>query len=91
MMAAITFVPQDPATMSATDPSAWIGRSQRIDDHLSHNLLARIAAGCHDRRPAVAGDCGLGAPCGRRYELVPAAGPRDIHISMFAEQPGRKA
>ena len=44
MMAAITFVPQDPATMSATDPSAWIGRSQRIDDHLSHNLLARIAA-----------------------------------------------
>lgn len=52
MMAAITFVPQDPATMSATDPSAWIGRSQRIDDHLSHNLLARIAATFGQPAPA---------------------------------------
>ncbi len=38
--------------MSATDPSAWIGRSQRIDDHLSHNLLARIAATFGQPAPA---------------------------------------
>ncbi|NBF06472.1 transposase [Pseudomonas sp. Fl5BN2] len=38
--------------MSAIDPRTWIGRSQRIDDHLSHNLLARIAATLGQETPA---------------------------------------
>jgi len=38
--------------MSVTDPSAWIGRSQRIDDHLSANLLTRIAATFGQAAPA---------------------------------------
>ncbi|WP_339071465.1 MaoC family dehydratase N-terminal domain-containing protein [Pseudomonas idahonensis] len=38
--------------MSATDPRAWIGRSQRTDDLLSHNLLTRIAATLGEQTPA---------------------------------------
>lgn len=34
-------LPEDLHPMSATD---WIGRSETAHDHLSHNLLKRIAA-----------------------------------------------
>lgn len=34
-------LPEDLYLMSATD---WIGRSETAHDHLSHNLLKRIAA-----------------------------------------------
>ncbi len=52
MMAAITLAYEDPAYMSAIDPRAWIGRSQRIDDAFNHCLLARIAATLGQATPA---------------------------------------
>ena len=42
-------LPEDMHPMSATD---WIGRSEIAHDHLSHNLLKRIAATFGEAVPA---------------------------------------